>query len=272
MIGERYNLLFKKLIKKNEGALIPFIVLGDPNPIISLKIIDILIQSGADALEFGIPFSDPLADGPTIQNAILRSLSCNMNLEYCFQLLLKIRKKYPLIPIGLLVYANLIFNNKINNFYFLCSKIGIDSVLIPDVPIEESYPFKKEAIKNNISPIFICPPNAENNLIKLISINSLSYVYLLSRGGVTGHENKKFQPINNIIYKLKKFNSAPIIQGFGISEPKQIISALKLGISGVIIGSAIINIIENNIKNINYMLKRIKYFIKKMKKCTKIHI
>lgn len=132
--------------------------LGDPGIEQSLKIIDTLIDAGADALELGVPFSDPLADGPTIQNANLRAFAAGVTPAQCFEMLALIREKHPTIPIGLLMYANLVFNNGIDAFYARCEQVGVDSVLVADVPVEESAPFRQAALRHNIAPIFICPP------------------------------------------------------------------------------------------------------------------
>ena len=114
---ERYDQLFKRLSAKKEGAFVPFVTLGDPTPALSLQIIDALVAGGADALELGIPFSDPLADGPTIQNATLRAFAAGTTTAHCFEILAAVREKYPDLPIGLLMYANLVFSKGIDNFY-----------------------------------------------------------------------------------------------------------------------------------------------------------
>lgn len=137
---ERYENLFAQLNDRREGAFVPFVTLGDPGIEQSLKIIDTLIDAGADALELGVPFSDPLADGPTIQNANLRAFAAGVTPAQCFEMLALIREKHPTIPIGLLMYANLVFNNGIDAFYARCEQVGVDSVLVADVPVEESAP------------------------------------------------------------------------------------------------------------------------------------
>src|SRR5690606_5127256 len=187
---ERYDNAFAQLKARQEGAFVPFVTLGDPGPEQSLKIIDTLIAGGADALELGIPFSDPLADGPTIQSATLRAFASGVTPTQCFEMLATIRQKYPTIPIGLLMYANLVFNRGIDEFYAECARVGVDSVLIADVPIEESAPFRQAAMRHNIAPIFICPPNADDELLRQIASHGRGYTYLLSRAGVTGAENK----------------------------------------------------------------------------------
>ncbi|MFS1538677.1 MAG: tryptophan synthase subunit alpha [Candidatus Phlomobacter fragariae] len=149
---ERHQQLFKILNDKSQGAFVPFITLGDPNEEMSLKIIDTLIEAKADALEIGIPFSDLIADAPTIQKTNLRALKANIAPTHCFELLSQIRKMQPLIPIGLLVYANLVFGNGIDSFYAQCQNAGIDSVLIAHVPMNESQPFRTSALRYHVLP------------------------------------------------------------------------------------------------------------------------
>ncbi|PHM45456.1 tryptophan synthase subunit alpha [Xenorhabdus mauleonii] len=266
---ERYEQLFKKLENHNQGAFVPFVTLGDPNPELSLEIINSLISGGADALELGFPFSDPLADGPTIQNANLRALSSKVTSATCFELLAKIRKQHPEIPIGLLVYANLVFHNGIDDFYRRCKEAGVDSVLVADVPLSESSPFRSAAMKYDIAPIFICPPNADDALLREIASFGRGYTYLLSRAGVTGSENQATLPLNHIINKLKEYHAAPALQGFGISEPMQVKNALNSGAKGAISGSAIVKIIEGNLDQPAVMQEKLMAFVRNMKEATR---
>ncbi|MDX7998346.1 tryptophan synthase subunit alpha [Xenorhabdus sp. Reich] len=267
---ERYEQLFKKLQHQNQGAFVPFVTLGDPEPDLSLEIIDALIDGGADALELGIPFSDPLADGPTIQNANLRALSSKVTPALCFDLLTKIRAKHPDIPIGLLVYANLVFHNGIDEFYRRCQEAGVDSVLVADVPLSESSPFRSAAMKYDIAPIFICPPDADNDLLREIASFGRGYTYLLSRAGVTGSENRATQSLNHLVNKLKEYHAAPALQGFGISEPAQVAAALNSGTAGAISGSAIVKIIEDNLLQPKIMLDKLMNFVRDMKNATQL--
>ena len=132
---ERYDNVFAELKSRQEGAFVPFVTLGDPGPEQSLKIIDTLIEAGADALELGIPFSDPLADGPTIQDAATRALKAHTTPAICFEILTRIRAKYPDLPIGLLLYANLVYTHTPEDFFSKAKAAGVDSVLIADVPV-----------------------------------------------------------------------------------------------------------------------------------------
>ncbi|MDN2486646.1 tryptophan synthase subunit alpha [Kosakonia sacchari] len=265
---ERYDNVFKQLSARKEGAFVPFVTLGDPSPELSLKIIDTLIEAGADALELGIPFSDPLADGPTIQNATLRAFAAGVTPSQCFEMLAAIRQKHPTIPIGLLMYANLVFSRGIDEFYALCAKVGVDSVLVADVPIEESAPFRQAALRHNIAPIFICPPNADDDLLRQIASYGRGYTYLLSRAGVTGAENRAALPLHHLVEKLTEYHAAPALQGFGISAPEQVSAAVEAGAAGAISGSAIVKIIEKNLANPTAMLAELKAFVQSLKGAT----
>lgn len=266
---ERYEQLFKQLEERKEGAFVPFVTLGDPSPEQSLKIVDTLIAAGADALELGIPFSDPLADGPTIQNAALRAFASGVTPSQCFEMLAAIRQKHPTIPIGLLMYANLVFSRGVDEFYAQCAKAGVDSVLIADVPVEESAPFRQAALRHNVAPIFICPPNADDELLRQIASYGRGYTYLLSRAGVTGAENRAALPLHHLIEKLTEYHAAPPLQGFGISAPDQVTAAIGAGAAGAISGSAIVKIIENNLDKPGVMLEELSTFVRAMKAATR---
>lgn len=264
----RYQKLFDKLNQEKRGAFVPFVPVGDPNPEISLQIIQTLIDAGADALELGIPFSDPMADGPTIQNANIRAFKGGISVEKCFEILTQIRNYHTDIPIGLLIYANLVFKNGIDSFYAKCAKAGVDSVLIADLPVEYAQEFTKHAEKYKIAPIFICPPNADDEVIKKIAELGKGYTYLVSRAGVTGTENRANKPLTHLIQKLTQYGAPPAIQGFGISEPLQVSEAIKSGAAGAIAGSATVKIIEKNLDEPEKMLSELSSFVKKMKLAT----
>lgn len=264
----RYQRCFDALAEKKQGAFVPFVTLGDPSPQLSLQIIDALIAGGADALELGIPFSDPLSDGPTIQGANLRALNNHVTPNVCFSLLTQIRAKYPHIPIGLLVYANLVFSNGMDNFYFQCQQAGVDSVLIGDVPLRHAKDFREAAQRANIAPIFICPPNADDTLLKALATQSEGYIYLLSRAGVTGTEKQAEQSLLHLTQKLQANNAPATLQGFGISAPQHVKEALANGATGAISGSAVVNIIEQHLNQPDIMLKTLTQFVSTMKAAT----
>lgn len=266
--NNRYQQTFARLDDEKRGAFVPFVTLGDPTPELSLQVIDTLVNNGADALELGFPFSDPLADGPVIQGANLRALKANTTPHICFDMIKQIREKHSQVPIGLLVYANLVFTNGINHFYQQANAAGVDSVLIADVPLEEAAPFIEAAKANNIAAIFIAPPNASQQTLQQVSQFGSGYTYLLSRAGVTGTDAKAAMPINEIVTQLKHYQAAPPLLGFGISTPQQVANAIKAGAAGAISGSAIVKIIENNLSNTQQMLSKIGAFTQAMKAAT----
>ncbi|MGD8231320.1 tryptophan synthase subunit alpha [Vibrio sp. TRT 1302] len=264
----RYEKLFTRLNDANQGAFVPFVTVCDPNPEQSLKIMETLVESGADALELGIPFSDPLADGPTIQGANIRALEAGATPDICFDMIAKIRSKYPDLPIGLLMYANLVYSRGIENFYQRCANAGIDSVLIADVPTNESSEFVAAAEKFGIHPIFIAPPTASDETLKQVSQLGGGYTYLLSRAGVTGAETKANMPVGDMLEKLNRFDAPPALLGFGISEPAQVKQAIESGAAGAISGSAVVKIIENNLDDPQQMLNQLANFVSSMKSAT----
>lgn len=265
---DRYQALFAQLEKKNQGAFVPFVTIGDPNPELSYKIMETLIEAGADALELGIPFSDPLADGPTIQGANIRALDNKTTPAICFELIAKIRSKYPDTPIGLLVYANLVFANGIDTFYAKCQQAGVDSVLIADVPTNESQEFRESAIEHGIHPIFIAPPSASDETLETVAKLGGGYTYLLSRAGVTGAETKAGMPVAQLLERLNQYDAPPAILGFGISEPAQVEEAVKAGAAGAISGSATVKLIEQHQANPEALLKALADFTSSMKAAT----
>lgn len=264
----RYADMFSSLKEKKQGAFIPFVTIGDPSIDRSFEIICQLVDSGADALELGLPFSDPIADGPTIQKANIRALSNPITTLDCLALITKVRAKYPTTPIGLLLYSNLVIAKGIERFYSDCSVAGVDSILVADVPIRESKPFRAAAKNANIEPVFIVPPSITDESLRAIASHSRGYTYLLSRAGVTGAETKATMPPEVMVNKLSEYNSAPPVLGFGISAPNQVKDALNAGAAGAISGSAIVNIIEQNVDDQQALLATLGQFVVDMKAAT----
>ncbi|ASU22517.1 tryptophan synthase subunit alpha [Vibrio qinghaiensis] len=265
---DRYQTLFQRLADNNQGAFVPFVTIGDPDPEQSLRIMQTLVEAGADALELGIPFSDPLADGPTIQGANIRALDAGTTPDICFELITKIRAQYPDLPIGLLMYANLVYSRGIENFYQRCKNAGVDSVLIADVPTNESREFVAAADKYGIQPIFIAPPTASDETLTAVAKLGRGYTYLLSRSGVTGAETKANMPVHALLERLNQFNAPPALLGFGISEPEQVKQAIAAGAAGAISGSAVVKIIEQQLNQPDEMLTTLSHFVSSMKAAT----
>lgn len=265
----RFETCFATLQAKKQGAFVPFVTLCDPDFDRSFEIVQTLVENGADALELGFPFSDPLLDGPVIQAANKRALDGGYSTDACFELLGKIRAKYPNIPISLLLCANLVFVAGVENFYRRCQENGVDAVLIADLPIELASEFAPVAKKYGIAPVFICPPNADNATIQQVAALTKGYTYLVSRAGVTSAENQSHSAnLDGLVAALKRSNSAPILQGFGIATPEQVKTALQLGADGAISGSAVVKIIERNLADQPKLLSELGEFVRTMKAAT----
>ena len=267
---DRYGKMFAALSEQNQGSFVPFVTIGDPNKELSVEIIKSLIDGGADALELGIPFSDPIADGPVIQAANIRALEVNINTQDCFDIIKQVRQYDADIPIGLLLYSNLVFKRGLETFYKDAKAVGVDSILVADVPLHESKMFRKAAMNNGIDPIFIATPNAPDDTLRECASYGRGYTYLLSRAGVTGTETKAQMPASSIVTKLKEYHSAPALLGFGISTPEDVKAALAAGAAGAISGSAVVKIIETNLDNPQVMLNDLKEFVVTMKAATNL--
>ncbi|MGQ0702179.1 MAG: tryptophan synthase subunit alpha [Gemmatimonadales bacterium] len=240
MGAARYQALFARLAEAGEGAFIPFAMLGDPNPHDSLEIVRVLAAAGADALELGLPFSDPIADGPVIQAAATRALAAGVRRPDCWEIIRTLRRENPELPIGLLVYANLVCHHPPAEFYGEAAAAGVDSVLVADLPVSESAPLREAARAQAIAPVFIAPPNADEARLAAIADASEGYTYVTSREGVTGADERLRRDQSALIGRLRALDAPPPVLGFGISNPDQIRAALAMGAAGVICGSALV--------------------------------
>ena len=265
----RFATLFEQLKTKKQGAFVPFVTLCDPDLSRSFDIICTLVDNGADALELGLPFSDPLLDGPVIQAANNRALKAGHSTQDSFLLLEKVRSKYPEIPISLLLCANLIYAQGLDHFYQRCAEIGVDAVLVADIPLLAAEPYIQAAQKHAVQPVFICPPNADEKTIKAVAEHSEGYTYLVSRAGVTSAENQSHVAnLDSLVERLTAHNAPPILQGFGIAQPQQVKDALTMGVAGAISGSATVRIIERNLDNHQQCLTELAEFVRQMKAAT----
>ncbi|MDU0347326.1 tryptophan synthase subunit alpha [Actinomyces sp. MRS3W] len=241
----RYPAMFSRLAGAEQGAFVPFVMVGDPTPAASEAIIEALIDGGADALELGTPFSDPVADGPTIQRAHLRALHAGASFADCLRVVARVRERHPELPIGMLIYGNVPFAIGLDAFYADCAAAGIDSVLLPDVPVRESEEFSAAAARAGIDPVYIAPPSASAQTLDAVAAASRGYVYAVSRAGVTGTERASSTVgLAQSVARLRADAAAPVMLGFGISAPEQVAEAIAAGADGAISGSAVVKIVE----------------------------
>ncbi|OGS20139.1 MAG: tryptophan synthase subunit alpha [Elusimicrobia bacterium RIFOXYA2_FULL_39_19] len=235
------------LKKANRKALICYITAGHPDLNTSEKIIEYLYESGTDIVEIGLPFSDPIADGPVIQASSHKALLKGVNTDKIFTLVSKVTKKTAM-PVIIMTYLNPVFKYGIERFFKAAQTAGVSGLIVPDATPESAGIFEKTARKYNISVIYLLAPTTVKNRQKLIINRSTGFVYIVSLTGVTGPRSKFDGSIENFVKGLKKQTKKPLMLGFGISNPQQI-KSIKKSIDGIIIGSALIKAIENSNKN-----------------------
>ena len=239
----RYQQTFSQLKTEHRIAFIPFWMLGDPNADESLNVVRTL-AAHADILELGIPFSDPLADGPTIQAAVNRSLEAGTNTQKCLELIAQVREEFPDKPIGLLVYLNLILQFGVDDFFAACVQTGVDSVLIPELPVEEVSLVKNAAEQADIDLVFLLSTNTPEPRRQQIYNHSGGFVYTVSKPSITGAQSDLAPETLTLIPELKQQTDLPICVGFGISTPDHIAQLKTAGADGAIIGSQLIKLYQ----------------------------
>ena len=235
----RYSAMFDRL--NGTGAFGAFLMLGDPDLEISATLLDSAVEGGADMIEVGIPFSDPVADGPVIQAAAQRALSAGVRVQDCFDLIAAFRTRHPDVPVGILTYANLVVARA--GFMRDAAEAGADSLLIADVPALEAEPFVREMDQAGIEPVLIAAANTPDPTLERIAKLSKAYTYCVSRAGITGtHAGGQFD--SGLIERLRSAGAPPPVFGFGISAPEHVRAALATGARGVVCGSAIVDLAQ----------------------------
>jgi len=256
-----YKQLFAEI---NRTALVPFFVIGDPDFETSLAIIKTAIDAGSDILELGIPFSDPIADGPTIQKADIRAMKSGITVAKAQEFIAAV-KQYKDIPIGLLMYYNLIYQYGIEKFFTDFHKAGVNSVLIADLSIDDADEITGPAQNAGLETVFMATPNTDTERMKTIASKTTGFIYAVSLLGVTGSREKLSEDVRSLIARLKSLTQVPVCVGFGISKPEHAAAVASAGADGVIIGSRIIKIIEDNLGSHEKILNEIKSFIREIK-------
>lgn len=261
---KRIESLFNRLKAEKKKALITFVTAGDPDIGTSKKIIQQLEISGADLIELGIPFSDPMADGPTIQAASERALKKGVHIDEVLGLVKDIRKKSE-VPIVLFGYYNPIFTYGLRKFAKNVRAAGADGVLVVDLPAEECDELKDELDRNGVDFIFLLTPTSDDRRIKLVASKASGFIYFVSVTGVTGARKSVSSDIPRLVRRVRRFTKLPIGVGFGISTPGQAKEVAKSA-DGAVVGSAIINIIADNRGNSGRLLNRMDSFVSGLKR------
>jgi tryptophan synthase alpha chain len=229
--------MFERL--NGEGAFGAFLMLGDPDLKTSARLLDAAVEGGADMIEVGIPFSDPVADGPVIQAAAKRALDAGVRVGDCFDLIAGFRERHPGVPVGILTYANLVVARA--GFMRDAAEAGADSLLIADVPALEAERFTQEMQQAGIEPVLIAAANTPEPTLKRVAGLSKAYTYCVSRAGITGtHAGGQFDA--GLVARVRQAGAPPPVFGFGISASEHVRAALNAGAAGVICGSAIVDL------------------------------
>jgi len=230
---------------ESKPALVAYVTCGDPDLATTREVILEAIDAGASVIELGVPFSDPVADGPVIQRASERALKHGTSLHHVLTLAAEIREHSQSVGLVIFSYLNPILRMGLARFCHVARHAGIDGTLITDLPVEESAEYLLEARKNNLATIFLAAPTSTDSRLKLISKVSTGFIYAVSRTGVTGARSEMTSDASALVQRIRRFSKLPIAVGFGISTRAQFAAVGKFA-EGAVIGSAIVNAIEQN--------------------------
>jgi tryptophan synthase alpha chain len=241
----RYAAMFERCAAAGEGAFGAFLMLGDPDLDTSAALLDALVEGGADMVELGIPFSDPVADGPVIQAAAARALKAGVRTRHCLDLIAAFRARHASVPIGILTYANIVAARGVEPFCAELAAAGVDSLLVADVPSIEAAPYSQAAKRAGIDLVMIVAPNTPQSALRRIATMSSGYTYCVARPGVTGETAALHLDHEGLFRTLDELGAPPPVVGFGISSPDHVRQAIVAGAAGAISGSALVSMIAN---------------------------
>jgi tryptophan synthase alpha chain len=255
-----YKEVFSTLRAQGRAALIPFFVIGDPDYDTSLAVVKAAIDAGADVLELGIPFSDPIADGPTIQKADVRAMRSGMNTRKACEFIRQV-KRHKDIPIGLLMYYNLIQQYGVGKFFEDFHAAGVNSVLVADLSIDDADEILGAAEAAGLDTVFMVTPNTAPDRMERIASRATGFVYTVSLLGVTGSREALSSTADGLVRRLKALTDVPICVGFGVSKPEHARTIADAGADGVIIGSRLVAMIESHLDRPQQAIEEITQFL-----------
>ena len=230
--------------QRKHKALIPYVTVGYPSIEATLKVVPMLARSGADIIELGIPFSDPLADGATIQKASFHALANGVAPRLCLEVAEKLRQEVE-TPLLFMTYLNPILNYGLEEFCSSCARAGVSGLIIPDLPPEEGTELEVSTRKHGLDLVYLLAPNSTEDRIKLVAEKSRGFIYLVSITGVTGARDSLPEELDTFVAKVRRVASQPLCVGFGISAPEQAKRVAQIA-DGVIVGSRLIQLMEED--------------------------
>jgi len=240
----RINKKFAELKQKGGKALIIFVTAGDPNLKTTERLIPKLFKAGADIVEIGVPFSDPLADGPTIQASYLRAMKSEINMDKIFAMAGRIRKKCD-EPLLIMSAYNLIYRYGTRKFSNQAKQNGVDGVIFPDLIPDESGETVADLDRNDIAPVFLAAPTSGKDRIRKVTAASGGFIYYITVKGITGKQTPSEEEVRRQVNMIKRFTNLPVACGFGISTPRQAAAIGKIA-DGVVVGSAIVKLLAES--------------------------
>lgn len=248
MTTNRISAAFQKLRLSNECGFICYVAAGYPDIQTSLRIIDSLVKGGADAIEIGIPFSDPIADGPTVQRALSSALQSGITPEKALSFARQVRERHPSLPMLGMTYFNILMSRGIERFLHQANRNGVDGFIVPDLPIEESQQLVQVSRQEELATVFLVSPNTNTERLNEIVKNTTGFLYLVSVYGITGTRTSFEDYTLGAVKNAKSVTAGkiPLAVGFGISRPSHVRLMKESGADAVIVGSAIVDIVEKS--------------------------
>jgi tryptophan synthase alpha chain len=236
---ERIGAVFDQAGDEGRAALMPYLVLGHPTPEASLELIEAAITAGADLLELGVSFSDPLADGPTIQQATQVALQQGMSMSRCLEMVSTLRARGLETPFMLMGYYNPILAYGVSEFCHACQVAGVDGLIVPDLPPEEGDELEEACRRNGRALVYLLAPTSPSERIRLVTKRSQGFVYLVSLTGITGARDQLPSDLAAFVQRVRSETKKPLAVGFGISTAEQARQVASLA-DGIIVGSALV--------------------------------
>ena len=268
---DRIEAKFRELRGLREGALVAYLTGGDPDPKTFLANSTALIEGGADIVEIGIPFSDPIADGPVIQASSMRALSNGTTPLGILNMIRELSTQFP-VPFVVLSYYNPILAMGLDRFLQKARESGVDGIVVPDLPVEESEEFRNISLKHNVDNIYLAAPNTSRTRLRTVLDKSKGFLYLVSLYGVTGPRDSLSPQALEAVRAVKFLarGKIPVSAGFGISQPEHVSAVIQSGADGAIVGSALVRIVGNHLDDPSQAETQLKKTVQSLKEATRL--
>jgi tryptophan synthase alpha chain len=258
----RIGKLFENLKRDGRKGLIAYLTVGDPSPARTPELVEALVRGGADLVELGVPFSDPIADGPVIQRAGERALKAGTTLHKVLEIAREIRRRSE-VPLLLFTYLNPVVRYGLDRLAKDAAECGIDGCLLTDASVEEAHDYVGAMHKHGLDTVFLAAPTSTERRMKLVAKYSTGFVYLVSRTGVTGEQASLSAAVAPLVRAMRAVTDLPLAVGFGISRPEHV-AELATQVDAVVVGSALVRVIEKNLESPN-LAHELEAFVRQLK-------